>query len=280
MRPTNRETAWTGGSHDAGPVPSRARVTVPGLPALVVGSVWHERREPVRHNVRMRSYLWLVDLDELPGGRSRFRAEDHFSGTDPSIRAGLQRFAAAAGEPVHNGDRVVMLAAARQGGHVFNPLSVHWCMTADDRVRFAVLEIHNTYGERHAHLVYPDDRGTALVDKQFYVSPFFEVDGRYRVRLNLRADRVLVSIVLEREGRPVFTAVFRGIPVPATRLARWRAALRTPAVTRQVSARIRWHGIRLWRKLPIQPRPTHRPPWAATSTAGDADSDARTGGDR
>ena len=46
-----------------------------------------------------------------------------------------------------------------------------------------VAEVHNTYGQRHAYLLHPDDRGRARVPKQFYVSPFYPVDGGYRMSL-------------------------------------------------------------------------------------------------
>jgi DUF1365 family protein len=236
------------------------------VPALVVGSVRHQRRTPVRHTVAMRTHLWLVDLDrldELPARvRRGFRAADHFAGTAESIRDGLLDFLATRDRVVPQGHQLIMLAAPRLLGHVFNPLSVHWCLAPDGRVSFAVLEIHNTYGERHAHVIELDERREALVDKEFYVSPFFAVDGRYRVRLDLRAERVSVSIVLERGGEVAFAAAFRGIPQRPTRSARLRAALRTPLSTQQTSARIRWHGIRLWARLPVHPRPRHTPPWA------------------
>ena len=236
---------------------------LPPLPSLVVGQVRHQRRAPIRHTVHMRTHLWLVDLDDLPARPQQgFRAADHFSGAGASIRDQLLGYAATQGESVGPDDRLLMLAAPRSVGHVFNPLSVHWCLGPDGRVRFAVLEIHNTYGERHAHLVRLDPAERARVAKQFYVSPFFAVAGAYRVRLQLQAHRVTVAIVLEDEaGQPVFTAAFRGTPRPATARARLTAFLRTPLAGHQTSARIRWHGLRLWARLPVQPRPAHVPPW-------------------
>lgn len=236
-------------------------IALPSLPAIAVGEVRHTRRRPIAHSVRMRTHLWLVDLAALPEGRfaPRFRTRDHFSGTASSIGTALTRFATAHGERVHPQDRLIMLAAPRAFGHVFNPLSVHWCLDAAGDVRFAVLEVHNTYAERHAYLIHPDTAGRAVVDKQFYVSPFFAVEGRYRVRLGLTPARASVGIVLEDDG-PVFAASFRGLLRPATSVARVRAGVRTPLVPLQTSARIRWHGIRLWRRLPVHERPVHRPP--------------------
>ena len=234
------------------------------LPAVVKGTVRHRRLLPMRHDVRFRTYLWLVDLDRLPRNTkfASFRSEDHFTADDPSsIKAKLLHFVQKQGQSQLPDARLVMLAGARSWGHAFNPLTVFWCVTADGQVPWAVLEIHNTYGERHAHLVVPGTGGRAEVAKEFYVSPFFTVSGRYLVRLRLDSEQVLVAITLRQDGQPVFSAGFDGRPVPADRGARVRAALRTPLAMHQISARIRLHGIWLWmRGLPVVPRPVHSPP--------------------
>ena len=71
-----------------------------------------------------------------------------------------------------------------RASYVFNPLSTHWCYRADGSLACLVAEVHNTYGERHAYLLRPDDAGRAEADKEFYVSPFFEVAGRYLMRFS------------------------------------------------------------------------------------------------
>ena len=45
-----------------------------------------------------------------------------------------------------------------------------------------MVEVHNTYGDRHAYLVPTDARGAGRVDKAMYVSPFHGTDGHYRGR--------------------------------------------------------------------------------------------------
>ena len=98
--------------------------------------------------------------------------------------------------------RVVMLAYARSGpAHVFNPLSTHWCYRADGSLACLVAEVHNTYGERHAYLLRPDDAGRAQADKDFYVSPFFTVDGRYLMRFSGPGDQLHVTMALQVDGR-------------------------------------------------------------------------------
>jgi len=239
---------------------------VTSVPALYPCTITHVRTAPLRYALRHRTYMWLIDPDRpprLPGALralARFDARDHFTGDRPSVRAGLESFLA--GHGVHlDGGPVLMLTHARVLGYVFNPLTLYWCRDRDGTPRCVVAEVHNTYGGRHCYLLHPDATGTAETDKEFYVSPFFPVDGRYRMRLPEPGSRLDLTVHLEREdGRP-FTATVRGTRTETTVGRLLRLALRHPWSTARVSAAIRWHGIRLYlRGLPVQPRPDHRIP--------------------
>ncbi|MFF0511413.1 DUF1365 domain-containing protein [Streptomyces sp. NPDC004250] len=239
-------------------------------PGLYPCETVHVRTDPTRYTLRHRTYMWLVDLDHLPElprplrPLAGFRARDHFTGDAPSLRAGLDRFLAGRGVDLAGG-RVLMLAHARVLGHVFNPLTLYWCHGPDGTPRCVVAEVHNTYGERHAYLLHPDEAGVAHADKDFYVSPFFPVDGAYRMRLPLPADRLDLTVRLDRPGSRPFTATVRGTRREATPTALLGLALRHPLSTLAVSIGIRGHGIRLYlRGLPVQPRPDNRTTEKAT----------------
>ncbi len=194
-----------------------------------------------------------------PGPLSTFSARDHLGDPRRGIRANLDRFLAERDVNL-NGGQVLMLAHARVFGYVFNPLTVYWCHRPDGTLAAVVAEVHNTYGERHAYLLHTDERGRAEVPKQFYVSPFYPVDGRYRMSLPEPGDRLALSIALGRPGGDKFTAGVQGRAVPATARTLAAAALRHPWSTVVVSARIRWQGTKLYlRGLRPAPRPVHQP---------------------
>ena len=224
-------------------------------------TISHARSAPLRNVFRYRSYLWLVDLDQLPRARplARFRARDHLGDPQASIRANLDRFLAARDVDL-GGGRVTMLAHARVLGYVFNPLTVYWCHRPDGTLACVVAEVHNTYRERHAYLLRTDERGRAEVPKQFYVSPFYPVDGRYRMSLPEPDGRLALSVVLDRPDGHSFIAGVRGRAVPVTARALIGAAARHPWSTAAVAARIRWQGVQLYlRGLRVVPRPAHLP---------------------
>lgn len=221
----------------------------------------HVRRSPLRHAFRYRTYLWLVDLDRLPPvpwplrPLARFRAADHPGPAGLTLRQNLDRYLAAQGVEPPDG-RVLMLAQARSLGHVFNPLTVYWCHDRAGRPVCTVAEVHNTYGCHHRYLLRPDKHGFARAAKEFYVSPFFAVDGRYLMALPEPGSRLVLTIHLEQAGVRVFTATLRGTRLPASTTGLLREAVRHPFSTLAVSVRIRLQGVRLWlRGLPVHPRP-------------------------
>jgi len=240
---------------------------LPPLPALVVGSVHHTRHRPLTHSFTHRHYQWLVDLDDLPRlprwlrPFAQFRGEDHLAGNNPGIgalKANVRRVLErddGVGARADSVTRIVMLAHARVLGHTFDPMTAFWCFDADGHLVAVLVEVHNTYGGRHAYVFTPDASGRATTAKEFHVSPFNDVEGDYAIRFHLSPRRVGVSIRLLVDGDPLVTATVSGTPRPASAPVVARTVARHPLMTQRVSGLIRVHGIWLWaRRLRVRPR--------------------------
>jgi uncharacterized protein len=209
-------------------------------PAVYECTLRHVRTTPVRHAFRYRTYLWLVDLDEMPPNRWLAGFDDA-----RTIRRGVDEVLA--GERIA---RVLMLTGARVLGHVFNPLTVLWCHRADGSLAAVIAEVHNTYGGRHRYLLRPDARGRADVAKEFYVSPFFEVDGAYRMSVPVPGDRLDLTVALDHDGGRPFVASLHGRRRAVTA---WSVLRQT--ATLAVLSRIKFQGVRLYlRGLPVVAR--------------------------
>ncbi len=233
--------------------------------AIYRTAIAHVRQTPLKNAFTYRSYSWFVDVDDLPRlprllrPLAEFRAGDHLGDPGASFRANVERYLRTQGiEP--DGGPIHMLTSARVFGYVFNPLTLFWCYGTNGELRCVVAEVHNTYGERHCYLLRTDPSGRASVPKAFYVSPFNDVDGEYRMKLPAPGERLAVSIVLEREGHRPFVATMDGRRKPATIRNILAAAVAVPAAPMLVSALIRLQGVKLWaRRLPVVARPHHPP---------------------
>ena len=234
---------------------STAPAAGPVTPALYEVTIGHTRRGPVRNAFRYRSYMWLVDYDELVAGRrllpgplhhlARLDAGDHLDVRAELASAGIEA------------DRIVTLTNARTLGYVFNPISVHWCYDAAGTLVAHVAEVHSTYGGRHAYVVPATEWSPEEVEvrKEMYVSPFYPVDGSYRMRISPPGPTVSVSVVLERPGDEPFRAGMSGRRRRATVPTALGLALHRPVAPLWNRALIQWQGIRLWLKgLEVQPR--------------------------
>ncbi len=221
---------------------------------MFASRIRHTRRRPFRKDFEHRTHTWLVDLDDLPdhGVLGTFEARDHLGSPDASLRENVDAFLTEHGIDV-TGGRVLMAANARAFGNGFNPISVFWCFDRTQQLAGAIVEVHNTYGGRHAYLVHPDDQGRARVDKQLYVSPFHGTDGWYDVRVPVPGDDLLVAVTLHTDDGATFSASLSGRRTPTSARKAAPAALRGAAL-------IRVHGVGLWlRRLPVQPRPAATP---------------------
>ncbi len=232
-----------------------ARADTTGIaPALYDSTITHLRRKPFKRRFVNHNHTWLVDLDHLPdhGLLARFEGRDHLGDPRATIKENVTAFLAQHGIDL-TGGRVLMAANARAFGYCFNPISVHWCYDAQGHQAAVVVEVHNTYGDRHAYLVHPDAQGRASTEKLMYVSPFHGVDGRYELAVPQPDDRLQIAVTLHAEDGEVFTAALSG---RRSRAGVWRSA---PAALTG-SLLIRAHGIWLWaRRLPVRPRPPHPP---------------------
>ena len=218
-------------------------------PALYEATVTHQRRTPIANSFRYRTAYWLYDADSPPRLRgparllARFDARDHVDVRGTLADDGL------------TATRIVTLAHARMFGYVFNPISVHWCYGTDGDLVAVVAEVHNTYSGRHAYVLRPDARGDATVDKAMYVSPFYPVDGSYRIRVSAPADRLSVSVRFVRDGEQPFVAALTATRTAPTLSAVCRLAMRYPLTPIRTSALIRRQGVALWaRGLKVVPR--------------------------
>jgi uncharacterized protein len=237
-----------------------ARFRLAGTVALYDCRVTHARTAPVPNAFRYRTCQWLVDADDPPrlGSLAGFRPADHLGDPELAIADNVRRFLHRHGIELGRG-QILMLAAPRVLGCVFNPLTVYWCRYESGALACVLAEVHNTYGQRHCYLLRAGEDGRAETVKEFYVSPFYPVAGTYRMSLPEPRARLALGITYRPPGGPPFTASVTGRSRPVSAASVARMLLRYPVPGAVTAARIRWQGIRLYaRGLRPLPRPPVR----------------------
>lgn len=230
---------------------------------VLQGTVRHRRARPFPYQLEHRVWYAALDLAELDAldrrlrlfGRNRraalaFRDADHVTDgaadVDGSIRALLRT-----GGLEPDAWRITLVTNLRSMGYVFNPASFYLCRDGWDRLRAVVVEVHNTYGERHRYLLRSGggDAGRPFggaMDKEFFVSPFIDRHGRYAVTVRDEPDGLRLAIALRQDGEQLLATslVLRRRPLrDSTLLA---MLVRYPLLPQRTIALIHWHALRLW----------------------------------
>ena len=149
-------------------------------------------------------------------------------------------------------------------GFTFKPVSFWYCHAVDGALRAIVVEVNNTFGERHCYLLDRPQYGQELTaDKVFHVSPFCTLEGSYRFRF-MRShhdgiEKTVARIDYDDASGPLIETSVSGILEPLTKASIRKALLRYPAMTFGVIARIHWQALKLWlKRVPFVPKP--KPP--------------------
>ncbi|MEI7514144.1 MAG: DUF1365 domain-containing protein [Betaproteobacteria bacterium] len=233
---------------------------------LGFGQVRHVRLKPTRHAFVYRSYFLMLPMRSLqlagaspsPLPRNRFAPisfydRDHGDGRGPEAGgalAWLDELLANEGVADANGE-VWLHCLPRVWGFAFKPVSFWYCHRTDASLRAIVVEVNNTFGQRHCYLLDPVRFGAELhADKVFHVSPFCPVEGGYRFRFMVDAARVRTVARIDYDDAlgPVLQTSVSGMLEPITPAALRRALLGYPLMTLAVVARIHWQALRLFLK--------------------------------
>ena len=230
------------------------------------GEVRHRRLAPVGNAfVYPTCFLMLPmrtlrDQPDATLARNRrapfgFRDADHGDGGADSL-AWLERLLAREGIGDADGE-VWLHCIPRMFGLAFKPVSFWYAHRADGTLAAIVVEVNNTFGERHCYLLDGAELAfgrTLHARKVFHVSPFLPDARRLRAFRFMRTDlastdgrgRTAVRVELHVDGAPLLVTSVSGRVEPLTpatvRFALWTL----PAMTLGIVARIHWQALRLW----------------------------------
>lgn len=247
------------------------------------GEVRHTRLRPTRHAFAYKGYFLLLPMRSMQqpahgaarsclarnrGAALSFHDRDHGDGRGPETGGAL----AWLDELLHSEGITDATGEAwlqcypRVLGYAFKPVSFWFCHRAPSEdgsgaLRAIVVEVNNTFGERHCYLLDAPRWGAQLdAAKNFHVSPFLQVRGQYHFRF-MRTTRSDGEHSVARidyddgEGAMLQTSV-SGVLEPLTPASLHKAVWRYPAMTLGVISRIHLQAARLWlKRVRLTPKP-------------------------
>lgn len=233
-----------------------------GCPQALIGSgvVRHKRLRPRAHAFEYGTYFLMLPMRALRArpdpalarnafGWLSFHDRDHGDGRDDALEW-LDDLLAREGVAGADGE-VWLHTYPRVLGYAFKPVSFWYCHRADGSLAAIVVEVNNTFGERHCYLL--EGANVAFgrelrARKVFHVSPFCSVQGHYRFRFMRTEDRTVARVDHDDDTGPLIETSVSGRLSPLTPASARRAFFGTPLMTLGVIWRIHWHALQLWAK--------------------------------
>jgi DUF1365 family protein len=231
-------------------------------PLIGFGQVRHTRLRPSHHAFEYSTFFLLLPMRSLAKEASKvlainrpallsFHDKDHGDGRDSSAGGALAWLdTLLCGEGIDDATGEVWLQCyPRILGFTFKPVSFWYCYHPSGDLRAIVVEVNNTFGERHCYLIDQPQWGVDhMAKKVFHVSPFCQVAGQYRFRFMQTRDRIIARIDHDDELGPLIQTSVGGRLVALTPQSQVHALVKFPLMTLMVVLRIHWQAFKLWRK--------------------------------
>ena len=243
------------------------------VPLIGFGQVRHTRLKPARNAFAYPTYFLMLPLRTMHTSQTTTLAHnrigwlsffdcDHGDGR-PNALSWLDELLLKEGIYDALGE-IWLHTYPRVLGFAFKPVSFWYCHRVDGALRAVVVEVNNTFGERHCYFLDNPTYGhEALADKVFHVSPFCTLEGNYRFRF-MRASsggiaKTVARIDYDDASGPLIQTSVSGTLESVTKASLRKALWRYPAMTFGVVARIHWQAFRLLcKRIPFIPKP--KPP--------------------
>ncbi len=190
---------------------------------ILLSNIVHKRFIPFKHNLKYKVpslYINLNDLSEISKKCSFFSINSFnlfsFYECDHGYRdhRSIENFVIESLNKYkikYQNPKVMILCFPRILGYVFDPLSIIYCF--DNNKLIAILyEVKNTTNEQHTYIFKGDTDSKDFklsheCAKQFYVSPFIEMEAYYKFFNKMFRDQININIDLfDKNNRKVLTA--------------------------------------------------------------------------
>lgn len=237
----------------------------PQYPAsgIYSGYVVHRRLAPAKHILKYRIFSLFVDLEKIDELRQKswllsinkfnivsFYHKDYGDGSRQLDQYVINEVKAHIPEIDIN--KIYLLTMPRILGYVFNPLSIYFCYDGQPSLRAILYEVSNTFGQRHNYIFGVNEHDgqnyTHECSKAFYVSPFLEMDLRYKFAISKPTQTFALTIQAFKQSDVIMNAVQNMTFSELSNRNLAHVLLLIPFMTFKVIAGIHYEALKLWLK--------------------------------
>ncbi|MEJ5994484.1 DUF1365 domain-containing protein [Pedobacter sp. Du54] len=253
--------------------------------SMYTARVMHHRLAPKKHSFWYTIYLFYIDIDEIDNLSKRlrwfsrnkfnlfnFRDKDHlqletkdesshisYLKSQISVKQQITAYLKSHNVEVGNG-KIMLLTNLAVLGYNFNPVSFYFCFDENNEPLCAIAEISNTYREMKLFFfdreVLHGESFKQRVQKDFYVSPFIDLDAFFDFNLAIPTEKLDIKIDdYDKDGNRFFISTLTGESKSLTNRNMLRYFFSMPLIPLRVMGLIYWQAFKLWvKKIVYHPK--------------------------
>ena len=227
------------------------------------GTVIHKRFKPKIHYFKYKVFSLLLDLSELEHLSKKIKFFSHnkfnlisFYEKDHGNRDGSSLVSWVKKNLEDNNInsekvKIKLLCYPRILGYVFNPLSVFYIYSENEKLISILYEVKNTFGEQHTYIFKVDSDQNLYqhnCSKKFHVSPFIEMNCKYFFRLLKPGEKISVIIDQYQTDEKILFASQDGQRSDFNTKELIKSYLKHPLMTFKIISAIHFEAFKLWIK--------------------------------
>jgi DUF1365 family protein len=227
--------------------------------ALYECHVIHTRFRPKSYRFGFNFFWFSIDLDELDSLQNKlwlfshnrfnifqFRDSDHYKDHSERLKDNIIKFVKQNGvnEEV---EKIELVTSCRVLGYVFNPVSYYFIQTKSNK-EYCLIEICNTFNELKMYYAGQIQDGEAYVktQKNYYISPFIELDSIMDFRIRRFNDHLDVNINDHEHNQLTLNAFLTARKRKLNNWSLFKFFFTYPLITFRIIFAIHWHALKLF----------------------------------
>ncbi len=249
-------------------------------PKIYHGHIWHSRLSKAKHSFKYSCFFFAIDVTKISEIKNNFLFSiNKFSILSIFEKDYLQNLKdLGINEKLKNEinkrklnitySSAIVFTIPRFLGYVFNPVNFYYLLDEKQKIQALVCEVRNTFNEKHLYFLSEKLNSSTKgfieykFPKEFYVSPFFKVEGDYQVLVLESLENFDVRVNLLKDDVLVFTSRLSGFGKDLNKLRLLQTLFYYPLYIVLVMTRIHFHALILsfCKKLQFINKPFPRSP--------------------
>ena len=231
--------------------------------SLQLGSVFHRRIFPYTHQFKYKTLSILINLEELNNINKLFL----FSVNSFNLFSFFYKDHGARNENNNPKYFILKNIAKRFNdkknytiylyctpsflGYVFNPISIYLCKDNKNNIKYICYEVKNTHHEQHCYIIKIKKNLKKIyseLKKEFYVSPFLQMNLRYKFYLLNIKNNFLLNIDVYKKNQIILKTGISSKPVALNSISLLYNLIKNLFFAQKIMIFIHYQAIKIFRK--------------------------------